>query len=536
MDIVLSLSTFDWAIVSLYFAAIFLLVFKLNKSTKLEKSQDYFLAGRNLGWFLVGASLFASNIGSEHLIGLAATGAKSGVAVGQFEVLACFMLLFLGWMFVPFYIRSNVHTMPEFLEKRFSPAARNYLTYVSIIAYVLTKISVTIYAGGIVFESIGVPFWTGALIIVSVTGVYTVVGGLRAVIYTDALQMVVMLGGAILLTLLGLQHIGGPSALTSSLDQSFFNMWLPMDHPDFPWTGILFGAPILGIWYWCTDQYVVQRTLSAANITQARRGSIFAGFLKLLPVLIFVGPGLIMAVILQRGELTINSDQYDLTLPLLASFIVPSGLKGLFIAGLLAALMSSLSSVFNSCSTLITYDFIKVKYPDLSEQKLIHYGKLSTVGLVIIGIAWIPFMHLISNEMYVYIQSVQAYISPPIAAVFLLGLAWKKVNGNGASCALYSGLVIGMLRFICEVYKKDINENNFLYAFTHMNFLHFACMLFVISAIIMIVVSILKPSSKNIDGLTINWTKCMTLSDKKLDLITSAILVGCVFITWWVFS
>src|ERR671918_93933 len=236
---------------------------------------------RNVGWFIVGASLFASNIGSEHLVGLAGTGAASGVAVGQFEILASLILLVLGWVFVPFYLKSGVFTMPEFLERRYSRGARRYLAGISIIGYVLTKISVTIAAGGIVFEALmGIDFWTGALIVVVATGIYTIFGGLRAVLYTDMIQMFVLIGGAVAVTIVGLNALGGWGEMVSTAGPGFLDMWKPVSDPNFPWTGIIFGAPILGVWYWCTDQFIVQRVLSARDEVQARRGTVLAGFLK----------------------------------------------------------------------------------------------------------------------------------------------------------------------------------------------------------------------------------------------------------------
>ncbi|HEY7750885.1 MAG TPA: sodium/solute symporter, partial [Ignavibacteriaceae bacterium] len=269
----------DWVIIAAYFIIVFLVAFwsSLTKKRKSENSSDYFLAGRNVGWFIIGASLFASNIGSEHLVGLAGTGAASGVAVGQFEVLASLILLILGWLFVPFYLKSGVFTMPEFLEKRYSSGARWYLAVISIAGYVLTKISVTIAAGGIVFESLmGIEFWTGALFVVIITGIYTVLGGLRAVLYTDMVQMFILIAGAITVTIVGLVELGGVDELYNNAGSGFFSLWKPMSDPNFPWTGILFGAPILGVWYWCTDQFIVQRVLSGKNIDHSRRGTIFA--------------------------------------------------------------------------------------------------------------------------------------------------------------------------------------------------------------------------------------------------------------------
>ena len=273
------LATLDWIVIALYFVLTFTIaVWVTVRERSRDTSTDYFLAGRNIGWFIVGASLFASNIGSEHLVGLAGTGAASGMAVGQFEVLASFMLLILGWVFVPFYLRSGVFTMPEFLERRYSSGARWYLAIVSIIAYVLTKISVTIAAGGIVFEALmGIDFWTGAMIVVVATGIYTVFGGLRAVLYTDMIQMFVLIGGAVAVTVVGLNALGGWDEMIRTAGPGFLDMWKPASDPNFPWTGILFGAPILGVWYWCTDQFIVQRVLSAKDQDQARRGAIFAG-------------------------------------------------------------------------------------------------------------------------------------------------------------------------------------------------------------------------------------------------------------------
>ncbi|MGH7693771.1 MAG: sodium:solute symporter family transporter, partial [Gemmatimonadaceae bacterium] len=334
------LATLDWAVIVLYFVITFgVAIFAtLRERAAKQTSAEYFLAGRNVGWFIIGGSLFASNIGSEHLVGLAGTGAASGVAVGQFEVLASLILLLLGWLFVPFYLTSGVFTMPEFLERRYSEGARWYLAIISIIGYVLTKISVTIAAGGIVFEALmGINFWTGALVVVVVTGVYTIFGGLRAVLYTDLMQMFVLIGGAIAVTLVGLGAIGGWDGLTSQAGPGFLSIWKPLSDPSFPWTGILFGAPILGIWYWCTDQFIVQRVLAAKNQTEARRGTIFAGYLKLLPLFIFVLPGVIAYVLAQQGRITLTTP--DRALPTLVGALLPVGLRGLVVAGLLAALM-----------------------------------------------------------------------------------------------------------------------------------------------------------------------------------------------------
>lgn len=506
-DAQLGLGLIDWFVIAAYFVVIFGVAAwaTLQERAGGDDSADYFLAGRNVGWFVIGASLFASNIGSEHLIGLAGTGATSGLAVGQFEILAALILLLLGWVFVPFYIKSGVYTMPEFLERRYSSGARWYLASISIAAYVMTKISVTIFAGAIVFESVGVPFWTGAFVVVAATGIYTIFGGLRAVLYTDLIQVFVLIGGSLAVTLLGIAKIGGWGELQQVAGEGFFDLWKPISDPDFPWTGILFGAPILGIWYWCTDQFIVQRTLSAKDQANARRGSIFAGYLKLLPLFIFVLPGIVAYALVQRGELVL--EQSDQALPVLVGALLPLGLRGIVVAGLLAALMSSLSSVFNSCSTLVTWDIYKKLKPDASERQLVWVGRMATVVLTILGLLWIPLMQIVSGQLYTYLQSIQAYISPPIAAVFLLGVFWSRVNAKGAMASLLTGFVLGTARLVLEIMNgadKNGLPDGWIAYFAEINFLHLAIVLFAICVTVLVVVSLMTeaPSRRKIAGLT----------------------------------
>ncbi len=529
------MSTVDWAVVAAYFVAVFAVAIVVTRRERSrESSADYFLAGRNVGWFVIGASLFASNIGSEHLVGLAGTGASSGLAVGHFEILASLILLVLGWVFVPFYVRSGVFTMPEFLERRYSPAARWYLAVISVAGYVVTKISVTIFAGALVFETVmGIEFWTGALIVVLATGAYTVFGGLRAVLYTDLLQMFVLIGGAVAVTAIGLGELGGWGEMVATAGPGFLEMWKPSSHPDFPWTGILFGAPILGVWYWCTDQFIVQRVLSAANVDQARRGTLFGGFLKILPLFLFVVPGVVAYALQQKGALTMGKP--DEALPSMIAQLLPVGLRGLVVAGLLAALMSSLSSVFNSCSTLVTWDLYKKLRPDASEKQLVRVGQVSTVVLVACGIAWIPLMKLVSDgTLFKYIQSVQAYISPPIAAVFLLGLFSRRINATGAAASLATGFVLGLARLLMEM-NKATN------ALATMNFLHFAVLLFAVCAVVLVGVSLLTPApdAAKLAGLTYATAEGEVESDpawRARDLGLSVVLVLCVLAVWIVFS
>ncbi|HSW44707.1 MAG TPA: sodium:solute symporter [Phycisphaerae bacterium] len=499
-----SLHLVDWLVIAAYFLAVFGVVWwgeRSNRHTR-DTSAGYFLAGRNVGWFIIGASLFASNIGAEHLVGLAGAGASSGVVFGQYECQASAVLLILAWLFVPFYIRAGVYTMPEFLERRYGPAARWYLAIVSIIGYVLTKISVTIAAGGIVFEALGgVNFWTGAIIVVVATGAYTIIGGLRAVLYTDMFQMFVLVGGSAAVAVAGINALGGWNEMCRIAGPDMMSMWKPFADPNFPWTGVLFGAPIVAVWYWCTDQFIVQRVLSARNIHQARLGCIFAGYLKQLPLFLFVIPGVAAWCLAKSGRLTLESA--DHALPTLIGTLLPVGLRGLVMAGLLAALMSSLSSVFNSCSTLVTIDVYKKLRPQASERRLVLVGQISTAILVGLGLAWIPFMQLISGEIYQYLQSVQAYISPPVAAVFLIGVIWKRVNSKGAMVALITGFILGAVRLIAELNKSRLGDG-LLLTYASINFMHMAVLLFAICSVLMIAVSLFtRPESESkLTGLT----------------------------------
>ncbi|GAB4378610.1 MAG: sodium:solute symporter [Calditrichia bacterium] len=486
-----NLSFFDSIIIFLYFLLVLAVAFYFSRRRD-ENTRDYFLAGRGVGWFAIGASLFATNISSEHFIGLAGSGASHGLAVGSFEWMAVFWLILLGWVFAPLFLKAGIYTVPQFLEKRFGTPVKMYLASISIIAYILTKISVTLFAGGMVLRYVlGWDIYTSSLVMVLLTGIYTIVGGLSAVIYSSVLQTFFLIGGTLLVTILGLQEVGGFSALRASLPADYFSMFKPAADPNFPWTGILFGAPILGVWYWCTDQYIVQRVLGAKNVEAARTGTIFAGFLKLLPVFLLVLPGLI-AVALFPGTTG------DTAFPtLLASSILPAGVKGLVIAALLAAMMSSLASFFHSTATLFTMDFYRHFNPKASERKLVLVGRLATTGIVVSALLWVPLTKLISSNLYIYLQSVQAYIAPPITALFLIGIFWKRINGNGALCSLIGGGLLGAFRLILEISKNTgLGVPSPLEWVVGMNFLHFAILLFLVSVGILVVGSVLSPANR----------------------------------------
>lgn len=505
----------DFVVIALYFAVIFAIGFYFAR--KERTSADYFLAGRDVAWWAIGASLFSSNIGSEHFIGLAGSGAASGLAVGHFEWLASIIVLILGWVFVPFYLRSNVYTMPEFLERRYNRSCRTYLAAISLVAYVFTKIAVAVFAGAIVLEAVlGWSMWKSAFALVIATGIYTVAGGLAAVIYTEVIQTVVLIAGAFMLMFIGLGQVGGFTGLEAKVPDGFFHMMKPVDHPDFPWTGIFFGAPILGIWYWCTDQVIVQRVLSAKDEGHAKAGTVLAGFLKILPVFMLVVPGMI-ARALYPQEMAADSNA---AFPTLVVRLMPVGMVGIMVAAMLAALMSSLSAVFNSSSTIFTIDFYRQVRPESSERELVNVGRMATVIMVVLGLAWIPFMKYISSQLYVYLQSVQAYVSPPIAAVFLIGVFWKRANGVGALASLLTGFVLGTLRFILELmYAGKPMTEGLLQTFVRMNFLHFALFMFVACVIVLIAVSLATrvPERRKVAGLT--WA---TIHDKIETVETTA--------------
>jgi solute:Na+ symporter, SSS family len=502
-----ALTTADFVIIGVYFVIIFAI--GMYFARKERTSTDYFLASRNVGWFAIGASLFVSNVSTEHFIGLAGSGATSGLAVGHFEWLACLIVLILGWVFVPFYLRSNVFTMPEFLERRFSRSCAVYLASISIIAYVFTKISVHLYAAAVVLERVvGWSPMKAAILLVILTGIYTVAGGLAAVIYTDLVQTLILIAGAVILTFIGLDKVGGFSGLRAAVPASYFHMIKPVSDPEFPWTGIFFGAPILGIWYWCTDQVIVQRVLSAKDEGNAKAGTIFAGFLKILPVFILVLPGLIALALFRdlfrfgpNGEV-LNG---DIAFPTMVINLMPAGLVGVMVAALLAALMGAMSSVFNSASTLVTLDFYKKLRPDADERRLVTMGRVATIAMVGLGILWVPFIHLISAQLYIYLQSVQAYISPPIAACFVLGILWPRLNGKGAISCLLTGFVLGALRFIFEIIDKSSHFSSLLVrGLLDINFLHYAILMFVICGVVLVVVSLQTeaPESWRLQGMT----------------------------------
>ncbi|EWH09809.1 sodium:solute symporter family protein [Catenovulum agarivorans DS-2] len=539
----IELSILDWLVLGGFFLMLAGVVY-FSMRSKEEDTTDYFLAGRNATWLTIGASIFASNIGSEHLVGLSGAGASSGMALAHWE-LQSYIILMLGWFFVPFYWSSKVYTMPEFLERRFSERSRTFLAGISIVSYVLTKVAVTVYAGALVLQTLlgidtvwGIDFfWVAAIGMVVVTGIYTVLGGMKAIMWTSVLQTPVLLIGSIIILWVGLDKVGG-WAEVERINAENMHLIRPWDDPNFPWPGIIFGSFIIGFWYWCTDQYIVQRVLSAKGIKEARRGTIFAGYLKLLPVFIFLVPGMIAFALQEKG--LINYGSSDAAFATLVSELLPTGVKGIVIGGLLAALMSSLASLFNSSATLFTIDFYKKFHPQASEKHLLHVGRMATIGIVVLGMLWIPLMLTLSANLFEYLQQVQALIAPGIAAVFLLGICSKRITESAGFWGLVIGFILGMVRLVLSFFAESVKDIPVIGWYANENWLYICIFLFILIAVLMVVLSFVTPQKDEqaLKGLTfstmdVEQVKEIKAGIDKWDIIhTAGIIALTVFIYW----
>ena len=585
-----TLTGLDWLAIALYFGLLLGVagwVVRKNKDT----ATDYFLAGRNLGWWVIGASIFASNIGSEHIVGLAGSGATDGVALAHYELHA-WCLLVLAWVFVPFYARSLVFTMPEFLERRFSAPSRYVLSIVSLITFIVSKIAVGIFAGGVVFATLlpemhlqigGVAidsFWIGSVAVIVLTGLYTTFGGMRAVVYNDAVQVVVLIGGSALLTFYGLHELGGWSELRRFCGSEMFNLWKPITpagvqstwapvlvtggsgevvrqawyfNSNFPWPGMLICAPIIGLWYWCTDQYIVQRALGAPDEKTARRGSIFAAFLKLFPVYLFIIPGLICFALAKSGKIPqfaamVGADgkpvasETQAAFPLMVKYLLPARLRGIVVAGLLSALMGSLSGVFNACSTLFTVDLYQKFRPRAAQHELVRMGRIATGVMVLVALAWIPVIKG-AHGLYGYLQAVQGYLAPPIFVVFFFGVFWKRLNAHGCLWSLVVGFSIGLFRMLVDTpvtmklagFADGYRPGSFLWVVNNINFQYFSVLITLVSAIVMVGCSYATPAPDygRIGGLTFDTASSADrertrASWGKQEVIFSAVILLCI--------
>ena len=519
----------DWIVIGVFCCALIGIVLWVV-SQKNDNSADYFLGGKDATWIAIGASIFASNIGSEHLIGLAGAGASSGMAMAHWEIQG-WMILILGWVFVPFYTRSMVYTMPEFLERRYNTQSRTILSVISLISYVLTKVAVTVYAGGLVFQQVfgieelwGIDFfWIAAIGLVLITAIYTIFGGMKSVLYTSVLQTPILLLGSLIILVLGMKALGSWDQMLQLCDVkpnyegatgTMIHLMRSNSDPQYPWLGALIGSAVIGFWYWCTDQYIVQRVLSGKNERESRRGTIFGAYLKLLPVFLFLIPGMIAFALHQKyagdgGFLPLLADgtpNADAAFPTLVAKILPAGVKGLVVCGILAALMSSLASLFNSSAMLFTIDFWKRLKPQTSEKNLVRIGQIATVVIVVLGILWIPIMRSVGNVLYNSLQDVQSVLAPGIAAAFLLGITWKRASAKGGMWGLLSGIIIGLTRLGAKVYYSnatDAGDSWFKAVFYDFNWLFFCGVMLIFCCLVVIIVSLATeaPDQKKIQGL-----------------------------------
>ena len=508
----------DWIVIGVFcFALIGIVVWVVSQ--KNDNSADYFLGGKDATWIAIGASIFASNIGSEHLIGLAGAGASSGMAMAHWEIQG-WMILILGWVFVPFYTRSMVYTMPEFLERRFNKESRTILSVISLISYVLTKVAVTVYAGGLVFQQVfgikelwGIDFfWIAAIGLVLITALYTVFGGMKSVLYTSVLQTPILLLGSLIILVLGLKALGGWDEMMATCSiqtvneygDHMTNLMRDLRDPQYPWLGALVGSAVIGFWYWCTDQFIVQRVLSGKDEKESRRGTIFGAYLKLCPVFLFLIPGMIAYAMSTKGITLPNGETFILTtpdaaFPTLVAKILPAGVKGLVVCGILAALMSSLASLFNSSAMLFTIDFWKRLKPETPEKQLVRIGQIATI-------------------------------------VIVMGITWKRASAKGGMWGLLSGIIIGLTRLGAKVYYSnatDVSDNWFKTVFFDFNWLYFCGCMLVFCCLVVIIVSLCTeaPDEKKIQGLVFGTStpeqiEATRNSWNKWDIIHTIIILG----------
>jgi SSS family solute:Na+ symporter len=558
------MATLDWIIMIGFFLCLVGIVLWVVKHKK-DNTSDYFLSGRSETWLVVGAAIFAANIGSEHLVGLSGTGAESGMAMAHWEMQG-WMILVLGWVFVPFYAHSKVFTMPEFLSRRYNANTSSTLSIITLVSYVLTKVSVTAFTGGIFLQSvIGINFWYGAIGLVLLTGIFTVLGGMKGIMTISVIQTPILLLGAFTILILGLLKVGGGGLIdgwhevvkyASSNGSTNMHLFHPKGdvwYDKFPGVSVIFGAAIIGFWYWCTDQHIVQRTLAAKDLKNARRGTILAGFLKILPVFIFLVPGMIASALRGKGVLmfTDNNEAYGS----LVRTLLPIGVKGIVVVGFIAALMTSLAAHFNSSATLFTIDFYKIKRPNASEHQLVWIGRVATISVVLLGLVWIPIMKSLGSVLYEYLQNVQSLIAPAIAAVFLLGVFNRKITPKAGEWGLLIGALIGLFRLCLMVFdpgtsfdaaQKMITNpalRSGLFTILNINWIHFCIFLFFFTMALMVVISMFTPKAgeQQLQGITYfsqspEQVKETRDSWSAIDVVTSLVVVAvCVifYIYFW---
>jgi solute:Na+ symporter, SSS family len=575
----------DWLVVGLFVLAMLAIVLYSMRS-KARSGKDYFLSGRDSNWLQIGTSIFSSNIGSEHLVGLAGAGFASGMAMAHWEIQS-WLILVLGWVFVPLYERMKVFTMPEYLELRFSRGSRNVLSLITIASLVLTKIAVTIYAGDVVVRTLlGVDtvsvfglkldvFWAIAIGLAATTGLYTVLGGLRVIMYTAVLQAPVLILGSVCILYSGLSELGhGDLAAgwrqTMAAAGNNIHLIRPLDDPDWSWAAVLPGSAIIGFWYWCTDQYIVQRVLAGRDQQQSRRGSILAAALKLTPVFIFLVPGMIAYALTTMPESGFRTSG-DAAYTSLVAQILPHGVRGMVACSMIVALMASLASKFNAAATLVTMDFFRERYPNASGRVEVLVGRAATAAIVVMGMCWVLVIKSLHSDLYVYLQSVQGYLSPAIAVLFLLGVFWKRASATAAFWAFVVGVTGGFARLVADLIMRDdgatvlslkqqlfhhaISVDQFntaiapvrerhglVFEFWNIHWLYYTQILFAVTAFLLVVLSYLtgKPEAGALKftwyGATAQEKAATRSSWTALDVVFSLLVLAAVvvfYISFW---
>ena len=463
-----------------------------------SRQDDYFLAGRTLTWPVIGAALFSTNISTVHLVSLAQEGYKNGLVWGNLEWMAAFTLIALALFFAPFYIRANVATLPDFLEKRYSRPCRDWLAVLSIVSAIFIHIGFSLYTGALVLQGMfGFPLMPSIIVISLLTGLYTIVGGLLAVVLTESIQTVVLLAGSIVITAVGLHEVGGWSGLAASVEPVKLTILRPADDPcNLPWYAVFLGYPVIGLWYWCADQTIVQRVLGARDENHARVGPLFAGFIKILPLFIFVLPGTICLGLIHQGRLPNTLENDKDTYAFLINHLLPAGGRGLAAAALLAALMSTVSGALNSIATLFSYDIYKRWRPDVPDAKVVRVGRIVTFLGMLAAIAWSPAVaHY--DSIFQGIQTAVCAIAPPITAVFVWGVFWRKASARGAITTLWAGSALGLVVFLLDWFKEVTHWNvpSMLATFYQ----------FVVCSLILAVVSLRWPQPLTADQELLVW-------------------------------
>lgn len=575
----------DWFVIALFGLGMIVTVwFSMRK--KNESGKDYFLSGRDANWLQIGSSIFSSNIGSEHLVGLAGAGFITGMAMAHWEMHG-WIILILGWAFVPLYDRMKIFTMPEFLELRFSRGSRNVLSLLTMASLVLTKIAATIYAGDVVIrtllnvDSVNLfghqidIFWVIALSLAATTGLYTIFGGMRVIMYTAVLQAPVLIFGSVCILYMGLHVLGHGSLVDgwkATLAAVGDNVHLIRSNkdPEWPWLAILPGSAMIGFWYWCTDQYIVQRVLAGKNQQESRRGTILAGFFKLTPVFIFLVPGMIAYALTQTPSAGFSTSG-DAAYTSLVAQILPHGLRGMVACGMIVALMASLGSKFNASATLFTMDFYREWYPKASGKTEVLVGRIATGAIVFLGICWVLVIKSLHTNLYLYLQNVQGYLSPAIAVLFIAGVFWKRATAPAALWSFVVGMIGGFARLAADLVMRNDSETvsklkqqlyhsaitldqynagiapirakfGLLFDFWNVFWLYYCEWLFLFTAALMIIISLM---TKAPDPKTIKYTYYGATPEEKaatraswnaMDVVLSLIVVGIIvlfYIKFW---